>query len=550
MYLENNNKRNYYDVLIVGSGAAGLALALKLPANLQIAILSKNTLSESSTYYAQGGIAAPVAYTDSVKQHAQDTISAGAGLCNEETVQHVIESGRASIEWLMQQGVNFTGRTSKSKTHGLHLNQEGGHSQRRIVHVADTTGKTLHTTLLNQLMRKKNVTCLDNCMVVDLISKSNDGVSKKCIGAYIRRSKNATIETISAKCTVLATGGASKVYLYTSNPDSSSGDGIAMGWRAGCRVANMEFIQFHPTCLYHSSEKSFLISEAVRGEGAKLVLNDGNEFLHKFDSRGVLAPRDIVARAIDHEMKRLGLECVYLDVSHKKRKFILEHFPAIHSRCLHLGFDITHEPIPVVPAAHYTCGGLITNIHGQTDVENLYAIGEVACTGMHGANRVASNSLLECLVFADTASSHIKNKINTIKHSQDIPQWDESQVTQSTEDVLISHGWDELRRLMWDFVGIVRTTQRLERAQHRIKLLTCEVEEYYKEFKINNDLIELRNLILIADLIVKSALWRKESRGLHYMLEHPEQHHNYKRDTILIPEKFFSNNKKIKNLNH
>ena len=255
------------------------------------------------------------------------------------------------------------------------------------------------------------------------------------------------------------------------------------GWRAGCRVANMEFIQFHPTCLYHSSEKSFLISEAVRGEGAKLVLNDGNEFLHKFDSRGVLAPRDIVARAIDHEMKRLGLECVYLDVSHKKRKFILEHFPAIHSRCLHLGFDITHEPIPVVPAAHYTCGGLITNIHGQTDVENLYAIGEVACTGMHGANRVASNSLLECLVFADTASSHIKNKINTIKHSQDIPQWDESQVTQSTEDVLISHGWDELRRLMWDFVGIVRTTQRLERAQHRIKLLTCEVEEYYKEFK-------------------------------------------------------------------
>jgi len=550
MYLENSNKQNYYDVLIVGSGAAGLTLALKLPANLRIAILSKNTLSESSTYYAQGGIAAPVAYSDTVRQHAQDTISAGAGLCNAETVKHVIESGQASIEWLIQQGVNFTGLTQNSKTHNLHLNQEGGHSQRRIVHVADTTGKTLHTTLLNQLLTKKNITCLDNCMVVDLISMSNDGISKKCIGAYIRRSENEAIETISAKCTVLATGGASKVYLYTSNPDSSSGDGIAMGWRAGCRVANMEFIQFHPTCLYHSSEKSFLISEAVRGEGAKLVLDNGNEFLHKFDSRGVLAPRDIVARAIDHEMKRLGLKHIYLDISHKKRNFILEYFPAIHSRCIRLGFDITREPIPVVPAAHYTCGGLITDISGQTDVENLYAIGEVACTGMHGANRVASNSLLECLVFADAASAHIKNKINTVADFQETPQWDESQVTQSTEDILISHGWDELRRLMWDFVGIVRTTQRLKQAQDRINLLACEVEEYYKKFKINNDLIELRNLILVADLIVKSALWRKESRGLHYMLEHPEQHKNYRRDTILIPETFFSSDGKIKNLKH
>ncbi len=522
-----------YDVLIVGSGAAGLSLALNLEAHLKIAVLSKNTLTEGNTYYAQGGISAVLDCTDTPESHIQDTLNAGAGLCDEDTVRFTINQGRKAIEWLLASGVPFTrcskkGLASEAQPEnavtGLHLTREGGHSHRRIAHAGDATGKAIETTLLEQAEFRKNVDLFARYIALDLITtrtlRRND--NNRCIGAYVLNRDNHQIMAIRARFVILATGGASKVYLYTSNPDGASGDGIAMAWRAGCRVANMEFMQFHPTCLYHPDAKSHLITEAVRGEGGRLLLPDGTRFMPHFDSRSELAPRDIVARAIDHEMKRLGIASVFLDISHKPADFILSHFPNVHSSCLQFGYDMTKEPVPVVPAAHYTCGGVITDLRGRTDVDGLYCIGEAAFTGLHGANRMASNSLLECIVFGRAVSADIVSRCQ-LEDMPDmvIPAWDESRVTDSDEQVVITHNWDEMRRFMWDYVSIVRTTKRLQRAKHRIDLLQQEIHEYYKNFRITSHLIELRNLAVIADLIIRSALLRRESRGLHYTLDYP-----------------------------
>ena len=420
--------------------------------------------------------------------------------------------------------------------------REGGHTHRRVVHAADATGWTVENSLIKNTFEKKHINIFEHHIAIDLITTSKltqdqeYNVVNQCVGAYILDTKNNKVETFRAKYVVLATGGASKVYLYTSNPDGASGDGIAMAWRAGCRVANMEFVQFHPTCLYHPSAKSYLITEAVRGEGGKLLLPDGSEFAHEFDSRGVLAPRDIVARAIDYKMKQHGIDCVYLDISHKSKKFITSHFPNVYTRCLKLDYDISKEPVPVVPAAHYTCGGVMTNLHGRTNVNNLYAIGETTHTGLHGANRMASNSLLECLVFSSFASNDINTRKAQYITNLSIPPWDESRVTEPDEEIVVAHNWDELRRFMWDYVGIVRTNKRLQRAKHRIDLLTSEIDEYYSNFRVSGDLIELRNLTLVADLIIQSALSRRESRGLHYTLNYPNPDPGLDGiDTILDP---------------
>lgn len=524
-----------FDVLIIGSGAAGLSLALNLPPNLKAAVLSKSELNEGSTWYAQGGIAAVLDDNDSVESHVSDTLRAGAGLCHKEAVEFTISNSREAIQWLIDLGVDFTRRPKKGD---FHLTREGGHSQRRIIHSADATGKALHTTLLEKVRNADNISLLDHYIAVDLI-KAVDPCSKKlrCAGAYVYDRNTDRVKTFSTKSVVLATGGASKVYLYSSNPDGASGDGIAMAWRAGCRVANMEFNQFHPTCLYHPAAKSFLITEAVRGEGGKLLLPSGERFMDRFHELGELAPRDVVARAIDHEMKRLGSDCIYLDISHKPEKFIASHFPTVKEECLRYGIDITREPMPVVPAAHYTCGGVLVDRHGQTDLRNLYAIGETSFTGLHGANRMASNSLLECIVYARSAAAHITQTIDSIPSLTPPLEWDESRVTNSDEDVVISHNWDELRRFMWDYVGIVRTQKRLERASHRIKLLQKEIHEYYSNYKVGNDLIELRNLAVVAELIIRSAMERKESRGLHYSLDYPELA-DIARDTVLVPMNF------------
>jgi L-aspartate oxidase len=528
-----------FDVLILGSGAAGLSLALRLADHCRVAVVSKGPLQEGASLYAQGGISAVLDAADSLESHIQDTVDAGAGLCHADAVRLTVENGPRVVRRLIEQGVTFTRAHGQDGNETFHLTREGGHSHRRVIHAADATGRELETTLAGLARRHPNIEIHERRIAIDLITgrrlKRSDN---RCVGAYLLDRDRDAVRAFGARCTVLATGGAGKAYLYTSNPDTATGDGIAMGWRAGCRIADMEFIQFHPTCLYHPKAKSFLISEAVRGEGGRLLLPDGAPFMQHFDPRAELAPRDIVARAIDHEMKRLGADCVYLDISHKPAAFIEAHFPTIQATCERFGIDITREPIPVVPAAHYTCGGVVSDLHGRTDVPGLYAIGEVAHTGLHGANRMASNSLLECLVFAETAAEDLLAHLDTLPPPPALPAWDESRVTDSDEEVVVSHNWDELRRFMWDYVGIVRTDKRLQRAEHRIRLLTREINEYYRDFRVTNDLIELRNLALVAELIIRSAQSRHESRGLHYTLNYPQPNPQLAKDTVLVPPRY------------
>jgi L-aspartate oxidase len=509
----------HHDVLIIGSGAAGLSLAAQLAGPARVAVLSKDALSEGATMYAQGGISAVLDAFDSVDSHVRDTLEVGAGLCKPDVVRHVVEHGRESIQWLADLGVAFT----KSPGGGdYHLHREGGHSHRRIIHAADSTGRAIETTLEERVRSHPAIDLFEFHTAVDLITDQRIGGSEgRCLGAYVFDQRSSRVRVFRARFTVIASGGAGKVYLYTSNPDICTGDGIAMAWRAGSRIANMEFIQFHPTCLYHPQAKSFLVSEALRGEGARLLLPDGSTFMERFDSRGELAPRDIVARAIDHEMKRLGAECVYLDISHRPADFIIEHFPTIYARCLQYGFDLTRQPIPVVPAAHYTCGGILIDMRGRADTPGLYAIGEASCSGLHGANRMASNSLLECVVYAGSACRDILERLPQCGAVPQLPAWDESQVSDSDEEVVVAHNWDEIRSFMWDYVGIVRTNKRLQRARNRIRLLQAEIQEYYWNFRLTNDLIELRNLSLVASIIIESALRRHESRGLHFSLDYP-----------------------------
>lgn len=527
-----------YDVLVIGSGAAGLTLALNLPTDLRIAVLSKGDLSNGSTYWAQGGVAAVLDTTDTVESHVADTLIAGGGLCHEDAVRFTVEHSNEAIQWLIEQGVPFTRDNAPDREDGsfeFHLTREGGHSHRRIIHAADATGAAIFNTLLGQARKQSNIELLQQRVAVDLITEHKLGLpGRRCLGAYVLNRSTGEVETFQSRFVVLATGGAAKVYLYTSNPDSACGDGIAMAWRAGCRVGNLEFNQFHPTCLYHPQAKSFLVTEALRGEGALLKLPNGERFMPRFDAREELAPRDIVARAIDHEMKRLGIDCVYLDISHKPAEFIKSHFPTVYERCLEYGIDITSQPIPVVPAAHYTCGGVVVDQAGRTDIPGLYAIGETSFTGLHGANRMASNSLLECFVYGRAAAQDILRELPQVTNAATLPAWDASQVTDSDEDVIIAHNWDELRRFMWDYVGIVRTNKRLMRAQHRVRLLLSEIDEFYSNYKVSRDLLELRNLALVADLMIRSAMLRKESRGLHYTLDYPELLPQAV-DTILAP---------------
>jgi L-aspartate oxidase len=466
-----------------------------------------------------------------------DTLAAGAGLCKTDAVRFTVEHSREAIQWLIDQGVPFT-RDEADREAGsfeYHLTREGGHSHRRIIHAADATGAAIFNTLLARAQARPNIQLIQQHVAVDLITERKLGLpGERCLGAYVLDRSSGEVDTFQARFVVLATGGAAKVYLYTSNPDGACGDGIAMAWRAGCRVGNLEFNQFHPTCLYHPKAKSFLVTEALRGEGALLTLPNGERFMPRFDERAELAPRDIVARAIDHEMKRLGIDCVYLDISHKPVEFIKAHFPTVYERCLEFGIDITREPIPVVPAAHYTCGGVVVDEFGRTDVPGLYAIGETSFTGLHGANRMASNSLLECFVYARSATADILAQLPQVAMPENLPTWDASQVTDSDEDVIIAHNWDELRRFMWDYVGIVRTSKRLMRAQHRVRLLLDEIDEFYSNYKVSRDLLELRNLATVADLMISSAMSRKESRGLHYTLDYPEQLAEAV-DTILQP---------------
>ena len=533
--------RHYqYDVLVIGSGAAGLTLALNLPGHLRIAVLSKGDLSNGSTYWAQGGVAAVLDTADTIESHVADTLVAGGGLCNEQAVRFTVEHSREAIEWLIAQGVPFTRDDAGGEDGAFeyHLTREGGHSHRRIIHAADATGAAIFSTLLAHARDRTNIHLLHQRVAVDLLTEHKLGrQGRRCLGAYVLDRSTGEVDTFNARFVVLATGGAAKVYLYTSNPDGACGDGIAIAWRAGCRVGNLEFNQFHPTCLYHPQAKSFLITEALRGEGAVLKLPNGERFMPRFDERAELAPRDVVARAIDHEMKRLGIDCVYLDISHQPADFVRAHFPTVYERCLEFGIDITREPIPVVPAAHYTCGGIVVDQAGRTDIPGLYAIGETSFTGLHGANRMASNSLLECFVYAQAAAKDIQRQLDQVAMPTDLPAWDASLVTDSDEDVIIAHNWDELRRFMWDYVGIVRTTKRLMRAQHRVRLLLAEIDEFYSNYKVSRDLIELRNLALVAELMIRSAMERRESRGLHYTLDYPSQL-SEARDTILVPPTF------------
>jgi L-aspartate oxidase len=525
-----------FDVAIVGSGLAGLSVALHLAQTRKVAIISKRALLDGASNWAQGGIAAVLDSGDSHDQHIADTLVAGAGLCDEGATRTIVEHGREAIEWLIEQGVPFTRDASAEL--GFHLTREGGHSQRRIIHAADATGHAVQVTLEQKVRAHPNIALFEHHCAIDVITSdklTGKGVhggaphlvgQPRCHGLYVQDEESGKVLTFEAEHTVLATGGAGKVYLYTTNPDTATGDGIAMAWRAGCRVSNMEFIQFHPTCLYHPYAKSFLITEAIRGEGGLLKLPPeagiaaGTRFMPAHDERGELAPRDVVARAIDFEMKKRGLDYVHLDISHQSPEFLQEHFPTIYARCLELGIDITKEPIPVVPAVHFTCGGVVTDLAGRTDIPGLYAVGETACTGLHGANRLASNSLLECVVVGRACASQIAAAPRV--ENPALPPWDESRVTNADEEVVIAHNWDELRRFMWNYVGIVRTTKRLERAQHRIALLKEEIDEYYRNFRITHDLLELRNLVDVASLIVNSALSRHESRGLHYSRDYPD----------------------------
>ncbi len=520
----NTTPELHCDVLIIGSGAAGLSLALRSAEHQNVIVLSKGPMSEGSTFYAQGGIAAVFDETDSIASHVEDTLIAGAGIVDEHAAEFVASNARHCVQWLIDRGVLFDTQVQPNGEESYHLTREGGHSHRRILHAADATGKAVETTLVSKALSHPNIRVLERSNAVDLIISDKIGLpgTRRVVGAWVWNRNKEKVETCRAKAVVLATGGASKVYQYTTNPDIASGDGIAMARRAGCRVANMEFNQFHPTALFHPQARNFLLTEALRGEGAYLKRPDGSGFMPDFDPRGELAPRDIVARAIDHEMKRLGVDCMYLDISHKPADFIRQHFPMIYEKLLSLGIDLTRDPVPIVPAAHYTCGGVMVDDHGRTDVDGLYAIGEVSYTGLHGANRMASNSLLECLVYGWSAAEDITKRMPYARPTTHLPAWDESRVENPDELVVIQHNWHELRLLMWDYVGIVRTTKRLERALRRIMMLQQEIDEYYANFRVSNNLLELRNLVQVAELIVRCAMMRKESRGLHYTLDYPD----------------------------
>lgn len=535
MDMSNLSLTHQFDVIIVGSGGAGLSLALSLPDHFNIAVLAKSTLTDASTFYAQGGVAAVLDEMDSIEQHIDDTMIAGAQLCEMDAVKQTVEGGKPSVDFLLKHGVQFT----LDEQEQLHLTREGGHSQRRIIHAADATGRAISTTLVQRAQEKQNIRIFENYIAIDLICSQKLGLDgdNRALGLYVLDEKTEKVHTFLAPFTALACGGAMKAYLYTSNPDIATGDGIAMAYRAGCRVANMEFNQFHPTCLYHPQARSFLITEAMRGEGAYLRLPDGERFMLRFDERAELAPRDIVARAIDYEIKRLGIRHVWLDITHKDESFVKEHFPTLYARLLELGIDITKDMIPVVPAAHYTCGGVVVDENSQTDIAGLYAIGETSYTGLHGANRMASNSLLECFVYGMSAAKHIQENFKTDQPAPAVPAWDDSQVTNPDEDVVILQNWDELRQTMWNYVGIVRTTKRLERALHRIEMLKKEITEYYQDYQVSKNLIELRNLVLVSEMIVRCAMHRKESRGLHFTLDYPELLPEL-RKTVLVPPNF------------
>ncbi len=506
-------------VVIVGAGLAGLTVALHLADRVPVIVLAKRELTEAATAWAQGGIVGVLGSDDSIDSHVRDTQEAGAGLVDEATARHIAERSADAVGWLVAQGVPFT--PDERGPLGLHLTREGGHAVRRIAHAADATGKAIHDALLDKARAHPNIELRQRWMALDLITSRHvqRDEPSRCYGIYALDMDAQRVEAIAARAVVMATGGAGKVYRYTTNPDTSTGDGIAMAWRAGCRVANMEFIQFHPTCLYHPQERSFLITEALRGEGGHLKLPDGTRFMAAHDDRLELAPRDVVARAIDFEMKKHGLDHVWLDATHLGEAFLKEHFPTIHARCLALGIDIARQPIPVVPAVHFTCGGVVSDLHGRADLPGLYAVGETAYTGLHGANRLASNSLLECVVLGRGCATDILAQPEP--EPAPLPAWDESQVENADEQVVIAHNWDELRLLMWNYVGIVRTTKRLERALHRIDLLRAEIDDYYANFRVSRDLLELRNLVDCAELIVRSALLRHESRGLHYSRDYP-----------------------------
>lgn len=508
------------EVLVIGSGAAGLSCALRLADHgHHVRMACKGPLASGSTLLAQGGISVVMDVEDSLEAHERDTLVAGAGLCDPIAVRYTVERGPDCIRWLIARGVEFTLDEKDPARQRLHLTREGGHSHRRIVHASDATGRVVENTLAEQAAKHPNISIQQHVVAVDLIIDRDE---RRLLGVYLLDTKSHRISAVSVKAVVLATGGANQVYLYSSNPHGATGDGIAMAWRAGCRVANMEFMQFHPTGLYHRDSRSFLISEALRGEGAVLKLPDGSRFMQHFDKRAELAPRDIVARAIDHEMKRLGARHLWLDITDRPADFIQTHFPSIYSHCLDLGLDITRESIPVVPIAHFTCGGIVTDLRARTDIRGLYAIGEVACTGLHGANRMASNSLLECLVFAESAAHDLHAALPNFPDTQSLKPWDASRVSDSDEDIVLTHNWLELRTFMWDYVGIVRTTKRLLRAEHRVNLLKQEIIDFYRNYRVTADLLELRNLVTVAELIVTSALQRHESRGLHYILDYPQ----------------------------
>ncbi len=525
-----------FDFLVLGSGIAGLSYALKVAPRGRVAIVTKKNSAESNTNYAQGGIAAVTSKEDSFELHVRDTLEAGAGLCKEAVVRQIVAEGPARIAELIALGMNFSERDDPANGRRvLDLGKEGGHSKRRILHAKDVTGREIERALLAAIAAQPNIKIFENHLAIDLITSQKLGYvgANSCLGAYVFDKKSGTVETFAAPVTLLATGGCGKVYLYTTNPDIATGDGVAMAYRAGAAVADMEFIQFHPTCLFHPKAKSFLISEAVRGEGGVLKTTESREFMDAYHPLKSLAPRDIVARAIDTEMKKSGADCVLLDITHKPAKFIIERFPNIYQTCLGFGIDITREPIPVVPAAHYQCGGVVTSVDGETDIAGLYAVGEVACTGLHGANRLASNSLLEAVVVAHRAAEKISNLKSQIPDYQ-IPDWQSGDAHNPDEMVVVAHNWDEIRRLMWDYVGIVRTNKRLQRAQARLANLQLEIQEYYWDFTVNSDLLELRNIATVAEIIVASALQRPESRGLNYNLDYPAANPEWaQRDTVL-----------------